>query len=147
MEADNLIIILQAALGPFVLISGSGLLLLVMTNRIGRPIDRIRLLCHEAKQSSGEQGDSLRKQIQVLYQRCRLLQLSIACITISILLASLIVFILFAMFTFEVNLGGWVRILFVLSLTSLMISLLLFLKDISITLKSIRIEIEEGPSH
>lgn len=45
MESVNeLIPVLQSALGPLILISGIGLLLLIMTKCLGRAIDRARLL-------------------------------------------------------------------------------------------------------
>ena len=39
----QLIPVLQTAIGPMILISGVGLLLLSMTNRLGRVIDRLNL--------------------------------------------------------------------------------------------------------
>jgi hypothetical protein len=42
MTLDQLIPVLQMAIGPTILISGVGMLLLVMTNRLGRTIDRAR---------------------------------------------------------------------------------------------------------
>ena len=44
MRLIDLVPILQMAVGPVILISGVGLLLLSMTNRLGRVIDRSRLL-------------------------------------------------------------------------------------------------------
>ena len=40
----ELVPVLQVAVGPVILISGVGLLLLTMTNRFGRIIDRSRIL-------------------------------------------------------------------------------------------------------
>ena len=40
----QLLPVLQTAIGPMILISGIGLLLLTMTNRLGRAIDRTRTL-------------------------------------------------------------------------------------------------------
>jgi hypothetical protein len=41
MVLDSMSTILQAAIAPTVLISGIGLLLLSMTNRYARPLDRL----------------------------------------------------------------------------------------------------------
>ena len=46
--------VLQVATGPVILISGIGLLLLTMTNRLGRTIDRARILCREPLDASGK---------------------------------------------------------------------------------------------
>jgi hypothetical protein len=43
----DVIPLLQIAIGPVILISGVGLLLLSMTNRFGRIIDRSRILAQE----------------------------------------------------------------------------------------------------
>ena len=40
MSLKDLLPVLQVAIGPVILISGVGLLLLSMTNRLGRTIDR-----------------------------------------------------------------------------------------------------------
>ena len=48
----ELIPLLQTAIGPVILISGVGLLLLSMTNRFGRIIDRSRILAHEMRSGS-----------------------------------------------------------------------------------------------
>ena len=54
----ELIPILQIAIGPVILISGVGLLLLSMTNRLGRAIDRARILRQELR--AGVSGDEAR---------------------------------------------------------------------------------------
>ena len=43
----QMIPVLQTAIGPMILISGLGLILLTMTNRLGRTIDRVRILTAE----------------------------------------------------------------------------------------------------
>ena len=44
MNLAEIIPVLQVSIGPVILISGVGLLLLTMTNRLGRAIDRARQL-------------------------------------------------------------------------------------------------------
>src|SRR5665647_2321311 len=46
----ELIPVLQVAIGPVILISGVGLLLLTLTNRYGRTIDRSRQLVREKRE-------------------------------------------------------------------------------------------------
>ena len=52
VRLSDLIPTLQLAIGPMILISGVGLLLLSMTNRFGRIIDRARLLAAELRSAS-----------------------------------------------------------------------------------------------
>ncbi len=46
---NEIVPVLQVAIGPVILISGVGLLLLTMTNRLGRAIDRARQLKAELR--------------------------------------------------------------------------------------------------
>ena len=65
MDNHNLIAILQASLTPVVLISGIGLLLLSMTNRIARLLDRIRFLGKEIKTASKTEQNFYLRQITI----------------------------------------------------------------------------------
>src|SRR5688572_19515401 len=47
---NEIVPVLQVAIGPVILISGVGLLLLTMTNRLGRAIDRARSLVRELRE-------------------------------------------------------------------------------------------------
>ncbi|MGH8016807.1 MAG: DUF2721 domain-containing protein [Opitutaceae bacterium] len=54
MSLNELVPILQLAIGPVIVISGVGLVLLSMTNRYGRVIDRARHLAEQRR--AGGQG-------------------------------------------------------------------------------------------
>jgi hypothetical protein len=144
MYSDDLIKILQMSLSPVILISGVGLLLLCMTNRLGRTIDRIRVLCPHLKTSYKEELDQLKLQIAILEKRCRHLQKSIGLATFTIICVSVIILSLFIMFIFQTDLIIFVEILFALGLLALIISLLYFLADIALGLQSIRIEVNSS---
>ncbi len=55
MHLTDLVPILQMAIVPVILISGVGLLLLSMTNRLGRLIDRSRALTDAARRAEDAQ--------------------------------------------------------------------------------------------
>ena len=57
LETSQLVTVLQTAVGPVVVISGVGLLLLTMTNRLGRIVDRSRALAHQARATAGEEQE------------------------------------------------------------------------------------------
>ncbi len=67
----QLIPILQTAIGPVILISGVGLLLLTMTNRLGRVIDRARSLARERTQVDESNQASIEAQLRILWVRAR----------------------------------------------------------------------------
>lgn len=137
---NHLVTILQASLTPVVLISGVGLVLLSMTNRIARPLDRIRLLGKELKTASDTDRPYFLHQIEILYQRCFLLQNAITAAVISIFSTATIILLIFVMNIFSWNLYFTIDLVFIFGLLSLGISLAYFLADIRASLKSVQNE-------
>lgn len=131
---------LQASIGPFVLISGTGLLLLSQTNRYGRPIDRIRQLCAEYPSASEAERFFIRAQIRNLHQRCRILRAAMALAIASICLAALVVFLLFTGLTVNAPVSEVAAVLFAASMLSLILSMILYFRDIALRLISVRIK-------
>lgn len=142
MNIDDLIKILQASIAPVVLISGVGLLLLTMTNRLGRAIDRIRHLCDEYKAAAKADAEGLKVQILILYQRCQFLRAAIVLSTLSIVCVSVIIFVLFAIHVLKIDLIALVEVVFELGLVLLIFSLIFFLLDLWAALRSVRIDVE-----
>jgi hypothetical protein len=142
VNISDLLIVLQTSLAPCVLISGVGLLVLSMTNRLGRPIDRIRALTGEIKQVDGMQKVVLLEEIDILYKRARLLQAAVTFSVLSIFFVATIIFSIFITVTFGAGLEEIIEIQFSASLFALVISLVLFVWDIQLSLNSIKIEID-----
>jgi len=138
---QNLIKLMQSAISPIILISGVGLLLLSFTNRLGRIIDRARFLVKEKE--NGNQSEIIPIQISILYTRGRLLRIAITSIVITILLASLmILLLLFSHFT-NLGIGFLFLSFFIIAILSLIISVILFLIDVTISLKALKIQVKE----
>ncbi|MCX6649121.1 MAG: DUF2721 domain-containing protein [Candidatus Bathyarchaeota archaeon] len=142
MDITALIVVLQTSMAPCVLISGVGLLVLSMTNRLGRPLDRIRALTTELKQAEGEQKRVLLEEVDILYRRAKLLQAAVTFSVLSIFFVATIILSLFITATFNVGLVEIIEVLFSASLISLVTSLALFVWDIQLGLNSIKIEID-----
>jgi len=141
MDISDLISILQASIAPVVLISGVGLLLLTMTNRLGRTIDRIRHLCDQYEEKPGRNSAVIKQQIDILYRRCRYLRSSIFLAIACIFCVSVIIIVLFSMHLFQINLIMLVEILFGVGVVSLILSLLFFQMEVWDALYSIKLEI------
>ena len=88
---NEIVPVLQVAIGPVILISGVGLLLLTMTSRLGRTIDRARLLKAELSKRTDEERAQALAQVAILYRRARVVRLSIILATLSALLASALI--------------------------------------------------------
>src|ERR1043165_5387783 len=139
MQLHELIPILQVAIGPVILISGVGLLLLSMTNRFGRVIDRSRLLgevLHQAPElQAGRQA-----QLDILARRARLIRTAIALASMSALLAALLIITLFRAAWMQLTSPLPVVGLFVACLAALIGSLIFFLLDINLSLAALELE-------
>ena len=134
--------VLQVAIGPVILISGIGLLLLTMTNRLGRTIDRARQLCRELPASSGENRAQTLTQITIIYRRAKVIRWSIALAGFSVLLVSVLIIILFLAALLDLEAGMFVILVFIASMASLFGSLIAFLYDINLALHALHLELK-----
>jgi len=136
----QLIPVLQVAVGPVILISGIGLLLLTMTNRFGRIIDRSRILA-AAMRGSDDERRLAEAQVGILWRRARLVRHAIAFGSVSALLAAILVIALFVAALARLEIGAIVTALFVACLVALIASLAAFIVEINQSLNALRVDL------
>jgi hypothetical protein len=141
LTVAQLIQLLQVAVGPVVLTSGIGLLLLSMTNRLGRVVDRARALVRELDGLTVQEQGRLRAQLHVLTRRAGLLRTAIIFSTISILLAVLLVLTLFVTAIFQEQAAWLIGTLFVGTLLALVVSLIAFILDLNQSLVAFKMDL------
>ena len=141
MQFPDLIPILQVAIGPVILISGVGLLLLTMTNRFGRIIDRTRQLSRELRLAQSQEPDRARAQLAILLTRARIVRAAIAAASISVLLAAVLIIVIFVGALWKLSFAASVVGLFSSCLAALIGSLVLFIQDVNLSLKALRLEV------
>jgi hypothetical protein len=137
---DALIPILQLSIGPVILISGVGLLLLTLTNRFGRLLDRSRTL-HREKPKSPEDAADLRAQISILQRRASILRLAIIFGAITVLLVAILILVLFVAALLQWEAGWLIIAIFCISQVSLIGSMVAFIHDMNLSLAAVRLEI------
>jgi hypothetical protein len=144
---SELVPVLQVAIGPVILISGVGLLLLSMTNRLGRAIDRARILRGEWPQAEPAVQRRTHAQLHILWRRADTLRKSIILASLSLLLAACLIITLFAAALLRWDAGGVIILLFAGCLLALIVSLALFIWDVNQSLAALRLELEDtlGP--
>ena len=135
--------ILQSSVSPVIVISSVGLILLSMTNRYGRVIDRARSLGATIDRVPAPEAENIKRQIFLLYKRCRQLQLACSLASLSILFVSLTVVFLFIIQLFKVEIESLVMLSFILSLLSLITALILFIQDVAASLKALKLELHD----
>jgi hypothetical protein len=146
VSSIHLVPALQTAIGPMILVSGVGLVLLTMTNRLGRIVDRARALAAERRAAAEVERPRLEAQLAVLERRARLVRGAIALATLSVLAAALLVIVLFLAAVLGID-GSWpVAALFVAAMAALAVSLVLFLQDVDVSLVALGHEIAAPPT-
>lgn len=142
IPVKELIPVLQIAIGPVILISGVGLVLLSLTNRFGRAIDRSRQLGREMREAGTAERQQLALQVEVLYRRAQVIRLSIILATLSILLAAVLIIVLFVAALAKLEVGLAISLLFICCMSSLIGSLLAFIRDIQLSLHALKLELD-----
>jgi hypothetical protein len=133
LEARNVFEALQLAISPVILISAYGMLLLSMTNRLGRAIDRARQLVRE--------GAAKEEQIAIIARRAVWIRSAIVFTSLALIAAALLVLVLFASVLLSVGSASVVSVLFIGSLICLVIGLAYFLIDIFGSLHAMKAEL------
>lgn len=147
MTLADLIPILQMAVGPVILISGVGLLILSLTNRYGRVIDRSRHLAREHRSPGEPDRPLMIREMAILARRARILRAAIAQAVASVLLAAVLVISLFLGVLLKLNAAAGIVLLFVLCLAGLIGSMACFLWDINLSLKALWLELPPEVHH
>jgi len=143
VDTSELAPVLQTAVSPVVVISGVGLLLLTMTNRLGRIVDRARSLALRVREEDEEDKEPLHEQLRILGERARMVRRSIALAGFCLLFAALLVISLFVTALFKVEILWLSATFFTLSMLCLIASLVDFIRDINRALEATALEVGE----
>ncbi len=140
---EELIPVLQVSIGPVILISGIGLLLLSMTNRLGRVVDRSRFLRRELRTVPETDHSRLNFQLDVLSKRATLLKRAITFGAISVLFAAILIIVLFVFALLGKEDAPSVVFLFTACILSLITSIIYFIVDVHRTLIAFKVDISK----
>jgi hypothetical protein len=133
--------VIQASITPVILISGAGMLLLTLTNRMGRAVDRTRALARELREHQGGTNPRIEEQLTVLTRRTRLIRSSVLWAVLSMLAACVLILTIFV--TVRLKFEGDVALLafFLTSIGLLSGSLVYFVRDIVLSLHALDSEV------
>jgi len=142
MQTNSVIQILTESIAPVIVISGVGLLLLSISNRYGRAIDRARVLMRELESGDADSAEirHLEQQLRHTHQRARLLRGSLVYGSVSIFFVTLSILAIFAEQVFHVAIHFVILSSFALCLISLVISISYSIRDITVSLAALEME-------
>jgi len=129
---------IQLSVAPVFLLAGISGLLGVISNRLARIIDRGRELKAQTRDSSVAITREARQELMLQKRRMGLMLKAIEFATVTILLVALVVAIVFVSAVASLDLALMVVPLFVLAMACLMVTVLLFLKEVQIATGQIK---------
>lgn len=133
--------ILQFAVTPVVLISAVGLMLLTLTNRFGRAIDRSRDLGRMIDKAEPAARAAYQEQLRIVLRRAHWLQNSIVLVALSLFLSCLIIFMMFLKILEGWPMSGAIIAAFGLDILALIGSVVYFTLDLVHAVKALEIEV------
>jgi len=138
---SSLLPIIQLAITPVILISGMGALMITLTNRMARIVDRTRELAEMIPAADPEERRHLEDQLNIMWARSLMMRRAVTCNGLSMLLACLLVVALFGAGMFDWNMKVVVLGLFSASILMLTASLVDFLRDIYVSLRALKLQV------
>jgi len=133
---------IQLAIAPVFLLAGIGAILNVMASRLARVVDRARVIEALHPRSVGPEHERHVWELRLLDRRIALINAAIFVIVASAIAVCLLVALLFVAELAHLKLGNMVAITFILAMALLILSLLLFLNEIRVALRGVRIRDE-----
>jgi hypothetical protein len=133
MTIEEIARVIQLSIAPVFLITGIAGLLGVLSNRLGRTIDRARVLGRE------DNATRVHEELTVLARRAKLIYRAIALGTTSALLICFVIASLFASAFLRFPVSLIVGLLFVAAMLALIAALLLFLREVFLATRALRI--------
>lgn len=131
--------VIQLAVAPVFLLTGIGAILAVMTNRLGRVIDRARLLEDRLSHAAPESLVVIRADLVILSRRAQLIYRAITLCTTTALLICTVIAILFLSASLHFNATTPVTVLFVAAMATFFLGLVWLLREIYLATVSLRI--------
>jgi hypothetical protein len=131
--------IIQLAVAPVFLLAGIAGLLGVLSTRLGRIIDRARVIERRVPQASNDQQRGLlRAEATVLWTRIRLINWAIRLCVTGALAVCLVIVALFVGDFVQFNISLAIALLFVLAMLLIVAGLVFFLREVGLSTQHMR---------
>jgi hypothetical protein len=129
---------IQLAVAPVFLLTALGTTLGVLTTRLGRIVDRARRLEDRLPGEAGPVRQATTKELRLLTTRARLIQLALTAGSSAALLVCLLIAVAFLGYLYGADFGTAVAVLFILAMCGFVAALLLFLREVSLAINTLR---------
>ncbi|MEO6246566.1 MAG: DUF2721 domain-containing protein [Opitutaceae bacterium] len=136
--------LIQLAVTPVILISGVGALMLTLTNRMGRVVDRTRTLAGQVRGAAAGEREHFETQLEIMWRRALLVRRAVMFAGLSMLLSCVLVMMIFVEAGLQREFGAEIVIVFAASVLALIAALHAFLRDIVVSLHALRLEVDRA---
>jgi hypothetical protein len=137
--------LIQLAIAPVFLLAGIGAILNVVAQRLARVVDRARTLEAEFSAYDEQQRGRAAAELCLLDRRMKIANYAISACTASALFTCLVVAILFVADLTDIAFGQSIAFLFIATMLLLISGLMLFLYEIRLAMRSLRVRRELLP--
>jgi len=141
MNPDNVIDVtrlIQLAVAPVFLLTAVGTIIGVLSNRLGRAVDRSRALEDRLRQLAPEGQKAVREELDILARRVRLVYASITLAVVCALFVGLLIAVAFVDAFVTVDLSQFIGLLFIGAMLAFILALMVFLREIYLAVTSAR---------
>lgn len=130
---------IQLSVAPVFLLSGIGAMLAVMTNRLGRIVDRARSAEARLAEAGTEELHAAHAELKTFSRRAKFINRAITLCTITALLICAVIATLFIGVFLDFDASVIVAVLFVTAMAMFFVGLLFFLREIFLATAALRI--------
>lgn len=138
---ESILPVIQLSITPVILVSGLGSLTIAMTNRLGRIVDRTRLLATAARTGTAADRPHLEAQIKIMFRRGKIMRWALTLIVSSMFISGSLIALLFANAVLGISMDKAILAVFISAIASMLGGLACFVSDIFVSLRALRVEV------
>jgi hypothetical protein len=141
MNPDNVTDVarlIQLAVAPVFLLTAVGTIIGVLSIRLGRVVDRSRLLEDRLRQLQPEGQKAARGELDLLSRRVRLVYAAMVLSVVCALFVGLLIAVAFVDAFINIDMSKFIGLLFIGAMLAFILSLLVFLREIFLAVTAVR---------
>jgi MFS family permease len=131
--------VIQLSVAPVFLLTGVGAMIAVLTNRLGRAVDRARAQEARYAEATAEEQALLRSELRILERRSRMIYAGMLLCALCALLVCSVIVGLFASTLTGAAIAPIIGALFVAAMFAFMGALVAFLREVHLALRTLHI--------
>jgi len=141
-RVDDITHVIQLAVAPVFLLTAVGTLLAVLTNRLGRAVDRARVLeklfPDILAEARAAERAAVETELRIIDQRVKLIYAAIVLSVLCALCICILIAVAFIDAFLAINLSKMLGVLFIGAMLALIGSLLMFMREIFVAVTTVR---------